>query len=86
MSRRTGPKIKVPILLLHVRVSVVGADIADLEELRDDLVTLAERYGASWGCRVKRREIAAGHATSLMQIYESLVNDPFPPIVSKGRT
>lgn len=61
---------KLPLLFLHVRASSV-ADPAVLEDLRNDLVTLASLYADVYAVRVKRRKVSAKRAAQLFAVYET---------------
>lgn len=64
--------MSVPLLLLHVRATVAGGSVADLEPLRDELRALAERHGETFAVRIKRREVSLKRADALLTVYEKL--------------
>lgn len=61
---------KLPIVMVHVRITGVTPDLADTEPLRDALVALVQQYADQWGLRVKRRRVSLRRGVEVYAQYE----------------
>lgn len=71
-SKRT----KLPVVLVHVRLTTVGVPVADLEPLRDAILALVPGYAEVWGVRVKRRLITRQQIADLFEHYTEHAKEP----------
>lgn len=62
---------KLPLVMVHVRLTGVGVPLEHTEPLRDALIRLVDAYAVTWGLRVKRRRITIKDGVELYAKYEA---------------
>lgn len=62
---------KLPLVMVHIRLTGVGVPLEDTEPLRDALVKLVDSFAVTWGLRVKRRRISIKDGVELYAKYEA---------------
>lgn len=67
----TGPRVKIPVVLMHVRMTSIGLNADDLAHIRDDLKVFLDNRADLWGLRVKRRILSREEVTELFASYQA---------------
>lgn len=62
--------MKIPIVLLHARVTATGIPVHELEAIRDGLRVYLDSVADTWGLRVKRRILSRENMRKMFAVYQ----------------